>query len=152
MKIDIETIKQLAENVEKYNLEEVTLEVEGTKITLKKEAVAQMAVQAIPQMVAAPAAAPKAVKKAEAVKESADEDKYDAVTSPMVGTFYASPAPGAAAFVTEGTQVNVGDTLCIVEAMKLMNEVKANKAGKIVKVLKADGEGVVKGDKLFLID
>lgn len=151
MKIDIETIKQLAENVEKYNLEEVTLEVEGTKITLKKEAVAQMAVQAMPQMVAAPVAA-KAVKKAEAVKESADEDKYDAVTSPMVGTFYASPAPGAAAFVTEGTQVNVGDTLCIVEAMKLMNEVKANKAGKIVKVLKADGEGVVKGDKLFLID
>ncbi len=151
MKIDIETIKQLAENIEKYNLEEVTLEVEGTKITLKKEAVAQMAVQAMPQMMAAPAA-PKAVKKAEAVKESADEDKYDAVTSPMVGTFYASPAPGAAAFVTEGTQVNVGDTLCIVEAMKLMNEVKANKAGKIVKVLKTDGEGVVKGDKLFLID
>ncbi len=151
MKIDIETIKQLAENIEKYNLEEVTLEVEGTKITLKKEAVAQMAVQAMPQMVVAPAA-PKAVKKAEAVKESADEDKYDAVTSPMVGTFYASPAPGAAAFVTEGTQVNVGDTLCIVEAMKLMNEVKANKAGKIVKVLKTDGEGVVKGDKLFLID
>ncbi len=151
MKIDIETIKQLAENIEKYNLEEVTLEVEGTKITLKKEAVAQMAIQAMPQLVAAPAA-PKAVKKAEAVKESADEDKYDAVTSPMVGTFYASPAPGAAAFVTEGTQVNVGDTLCIVEAMKLMNEVKANKAGKIVKVLKTDGEGVVKGDKLFLID
>lgn len=151
MKIDIETIKQLAENIEKYNLEEVTLEVEGTKITLKKEAVAQMAVQAMPLM-AAPAAAPKAVKKAEAVKESADEDKFDAVTSPMVGTFYASPAPGSAAFVTEGTQVNVGDTLCIVEAMKLMNEVKADRAGKIVKVLKADGEGVVKGDKLFLID
>lgn len=151
MKIDIETIKQLAENIEKYNLEEVTLEVEGTKITLKKEAVAQMAVQAMPQMMAAPAA-PKAVKKAEAVKESADEDKYDAVTSPMVGTFYASPAPGAAVFVKEGSEVKVGDTLCIVEAMKLMNEVKADRAGKIVKVLKADGEGVVKGDKLFLID
>ncbi len=151
MKIDIETIKQLAENIEKYNLEEVTLEVEGTKITLKKEAVAQMAVQAMPQMMAAPAA-PKAVKKAEAVKESADEDKYDAVNSPMVGTFYASPAPGAAAFVKEGSEVKVGDTLCIVEAMKLMNEVKADRAGKIIKVLKTDGEGVVKGDKLFLID
>lgn len=150
MKIDIETIKQLAENIEKYNLEEVTLEVEGAKITLKKEAIAQMAVQAMPQMVAAQA--PKALKKAEAVKEESADDNFDAITSPMVGTFYGSPAPGAAPFVKEGSEVKVGDTLCIVEAMKLMNEVKANRAGKIVKTLKADGDGVVKGDKLFLID
>lgn len=150
MKIDIETIKKLAENIEKYNLEEVTLEVEGTKITLKKEAVAQMAVQAVPQtmMSAAPvkaAAAPKAA-------VEAPEDNFEAITSPMVGTFYGSPAPGSPAFVTEGTEVKVGDTLCIVEAMKLMNEVKANRSGKIVKVLKGDGDGVTKGDKLFLID
>ena len=150
MKIDIETIKQLAENIEKYNLEEVTLEVEGTKVTLKKEAVAQMAVQAVPQMVAAPAA-PKAAKKV-AVKEEPAEDKHEAITSPMVGTFYASPAPGAEPFVKEGTEIKAGDTLCIVEAMKLMNEVKAAKSGKIVKILKADGDGVAKGDKLFLID
>jgi len=148
MKIDIETIKKLAENIEKYDLEEVTLEVEGTKITLKKEAVAQMAVQAVPQaamMSAAPAKAPQAA-------VEAPEDKFEAITSPMVGTFYSSPAPGSPAFVSEGSEVKVGDTLCIVEAMKLMNEVKANRSGKIVKVLKGDGDGVTKGDKLFLID
>jgi len=141
MKIDIATIKELAENIEKYNLEEVTLEVDGTKVTLKKEAVAQM-VQAAPQMTAAPAA-PKADTK---------DENLEAVTSPMVGTFYGSPAPGADPFVTVGSEVKVGDTLCIIEAMKLMNEVKATKSGKIAKILKVDGNGVAKGDQLFLMD
>lgn len=151
MKIDIATIKELAENIEKYNLEEVTLEVDGTKVTLKKEAVAQM-VQAAPQMTAAPAA-PKAVaKKAAAPKADTTDENLEAVTSPMVGTFYGSPAPGADAFVTVGSEVKVGDTLCIIEAMKLMNEVKATKSGKIAKILKEDGNGVAKGDKLFLMD
>ncbi len=149
MKIDLNTIKELAENIEKYNLEEVTLEVEGAKVTLKKEAVKQMVTQAVAQEVVQVAAAPK---KSAEVKSEAEETNYDAITSPMVGTFYASPAPGADAFVTVGSVVKEGDTLCIVEAMKLMNEVKANRSGKIVKVLKKDGDSVAKNDKLFLID
>lgn len=148
MRIDIDTIKKLAENIEKYNLEEVTLEVEGTKITLKKEAITQMAVQAVAQPVTA---VPAQVAAAPAVAAETEEENYEAITSPMVGTYYGSPAPGAAAFVNVGSEVKAGDTLCIVEAMKLMNEVKADKSGKIVKILKSDGEGVAKNDKLFLI-
>lgn len=150
MKIDIATIKELAENIEKYNLEEVTLEVDGVKLTLKKEAVAQM-MQTAPQVVTTQA--PKAVaKKTVPAADTKAEDTLDAVTSPMVGTFYSSPAPDADVFVKVGTEVNAGDTLCIIEAMKLMNEVKATKSGRIAKILKADGNGVAKGDKLFLMD
>ncbi len=152
MRIDIDTIKKLAENIEKYNLEEVTLEVEGTKVTLKKEAVAQMAVQAVAQPVAATPVAVAAAPTGAAPAAEPEEDSYESITSPMVGTFYASPAPGAAPFVAIGSEVKTGDTLCIVEAMKLMNEVKADKSGKIVKILKSDGEGVAKNDKLFHID
>lgn len=148
MKIDIETIRQLAENIEKYKLEEVTVEVDGTKVTLKKEAIVQMR-EAIPQV---EQASIKSVTKKAKVAEVVEEDKYEAITSPMVGTYYASPAPGSPVFISEGTEVKAGDTLCIVEAMKLMNEVKASRSGKIVKILLKDGEGVKKGDKLFLID
>ena len=113
MKIDIQTIKQLAENIEKYNLEEVTLEIEGTKLTLKKEAVVQM-IQTAPQTVVSHT--PKTIKKTKVTTENIIEDKFDSIPSPMVGTFYSSPAPGAAIFVKEGTEVKVGDTLCIIEA------------------------------------
>ena len=150
MKIDIATIKELAENIEKYNLEEVTLEVDGVKLTLKKEAVTQM-MQTAPQVVttqAPRAVAPKAV----AVADTSDDDTLEAVLSPMVGTFYSSPSPDADVFVKVGTEVKAGDTLCIIEAMKLMNEVKATKSGRIAKILKVDGNGVAKGDKLFLMD
>lgn len=149
MKIDIATIKELAENIEKYNLEEVTLEVDGVKLTLKKEAVAQM-IQTAPQIVTTQA--PKALVPKAAVADINTDDTLEAVISPMVGTFYSSPSPDADVFVKVGTEVKAGDTLCIIEAMKLMNEVKATKSGRIAKILKVDGNGVAKGDKLFLMD
>ena len=86
--------------------------------------------------------------KQEEVKE---EVEGEVITSPMVGTFYKSSAPGNPPFVAEGQSVSSGETLCIIEAMKLMNEVKAHKNCTIVKILVEDGELVKKGDKLFVI-
>ncbi len=149
MKIDVKTIRELAENIEKYNLQEVTVESEGAKVTLKREIAAAETVYVNAAPAASmPASAPKtAAPAAETVEES-----YEAITSPMMGTFYRAPTPDSPDFVKEGQEVKQGDTLCIVEAMKLMNEIKASRDGKIVKILLEDGAPVVKGDQLFLID
>ena len=74
------------------------------------------------------------------------------VTSPMVGTFYRAPSPGATPFVEVGAEVNVGDTLCIIEAMKMFNEIEADKAGTVRAILKENGEPVEYGDPLFVIE
>lgn len=157
MKIDTKLIKELAGDIEKYNLEEITLESEGTKVTLKRETVSVLPSVVQPSMVSvassAPAVKANISKPAGAVEESAaDTGTHASIDSPMIGTFYKSPAPGAEAFIKEGDTVSMGDTLCIVEAMKLMNEVKADKSGKVVKILVEDGKPVKKGEKLILID
>jgi acetyl-CoA carboxylase biotin carboxyl carrier protein len=79
------------------------------------------------------------------------EEKLHEVKSPIVGTFYDSPSPGSPAFVKIGDQVNVGDTLCIVEAMKLMNEIEADAAGEVVKRIASSGQPVEYGQPLFAI-
>lgn len=149
MKIDVKAIKELSENIEKYGLEEITLESEGTKISLKREVEKEVVthVAAEPRVVAA---APKKVVKAKA--KEVETKNYDSIKSPMVGTFYGAPSPDADTFVKEGQIVEVGDILCIVEAMKLMNEVKAEKKCKIVKVVLTDGAPVTKGADLFLVE
>ena len=80
------------------------------------------------------------------------EDEGHVVTSPMVGTFYAAPAPGASPFVQIGDRIKAGDTLCIIEAMKMMNQIEADKAGKIVSVLVKNGDPVEFGQPLFVIE
>ena len=104
----------------------------------------QMPVAAAPIAVAAPAAAQVAVAEPE-------DDGYN-VTAPMVGTFYASSAPGAAAYVQVGDRVNEGDTLCIIEAMKMMNQIEADVSGVIRSIRLQDGEPVEYGQSLFVID
>ncbi len=74
------------------------------------------------------------------------------VTSPMVGTFYRAPSPGASPFVEVGVEVNVGDTLCIIEAMKMLNEIEADKAGTVRAILRENGQPVEYGDPLFIIE
>jgi len=81
-----------------------------------------------------------------------DEDKYHKITSPLVGTFYRAPAPGAPPFVNEGDNVTVGQTLCIVEAMKVMNKITSDVNGKIVKIIPENAQPVKQGDVLFLIE
>ena len=153
MKIDLKMIKDLAESIEKYNLNEVVVESEGAKITLKKENKVAQPEQVIVAKTPAVTAAVDFVQEEVAPKqeEVKEEVEREVITSPMVGTFYKSSAPGNPPFVAEGQSVASGETLCIIEAMKLMNEVKAHKSCTIVKILVEDGELVKKGDKLFII-
>ena len=153
MKIDLKMIKDLAESIEKYNLNEVVVESEGAKVTLKKENKVVQPEQVIVAKTPAVTAAVDFVQEEVAPKQEEVKEEVEGqlITSPMVGTFYKSSAPGNPPFVAEGQSVSSGETLCIIEAMKLMNEVKAHKNCTIVKILVEDGELVKKGDKLFVI-
>jgi acetyl-CoA carboxylase biotin carboxyl carrier protein len=104
-------------------------------------------------MASAPAAAPAAAAPPSAAAQLADEleEKLHEVKSPIVGTFYESPSPGAPPFVKVGDQVEVGQVLCIVEAMKLMNEIEADVAGEVVKRIASSGQPVEYGQALFSI-
>ena len=142
--MDIRKIKKLIELVEESGITELEVqEEEGTvRISRAAPAVAPAAIQyaAAPVApVAAPAAAPVAAAPAEA---PAAEISGHQVRSPMVGTFYRSPSPEAKAFVEVGQTVKVGDALCIVEAMKMMNRIEADKAGVVRAILVNDGEAV----------
>lgn len=146
MKIDIETINELAQNIDKYNLNEIVIESEGKKIVLKKENLKAVNSFTAPVQEQVMEEIPK-----EETEVKENEDTLEYILSPMVGTFYTSSAPGNPAFVRIGTEVGMGETVCIIEAMKLMNEVKAEKNCKIIKILVEDGQVVKKGDKLFAI-
>lgn len=150
MKIDVKIIKDLAENIEKFNLNEITLESEGVKLVLKKEKPVKVESIQVQQPVVQQHV--NIVEESEVVEESKEHLGEDFILAPMVGTFYRASAPGNPNFVEEGDEVVLGETLCIIEAMKLMNEVKSTRKCKIVKILVEDGQIVKKGDKLFVIE
>ena len=152
--MDIRKIKKLIELVEESGITELEVqEEEGTvRISRAAPAVAPAAIQyaAAPVApVAAPAAAPAAAAPAEA--PAAEISGYQ-VRSPMVGTFYRSPSPEAKAFVEVGQTVKVGDALCIVEAMKMMNRIESDKAGVVKAILVNDGEAVEFDQPLIVIE
>ena len=152
--MDIRKIKKLIELVEESGITELEVqEEEGTvRISRAAPAVAPAAIQyaAAPVApVAAPAAAPAAAAPAEA---PAAEVSGHQVRSPMVGTFYRSPSPEGKAFVEVGQTVKVGDALCIVEAMKMMNRIEADKAGVVKAILVNDGEAVEFDQPLIVIE
>lgn len=152
--MDIRKIKKLIELVEESGITELEVqEEEGTvRISRAAPAVAPAAIQyaAAPVAPAAPpAAAPVAAAPAEA---PAAEISGHQVRSPMVGTFYRSPSPEAKAFVEVGQTVKVGDALCIVEAMKMMNRIEADKAGVVKAILVNDGEAVEFDQPLIVIE
>ena len=152
--MDIRKIKKLIELVEESGITELEVqEEEGTvRISRAAPAVAPAAIQyaAAPVApVAAPAAAPAAAAPAEA---PAAEISGHQVRSPMVGTFHRSPSPEAKAFVEVGQTVKVGDALCIVEAMKMMNRIEADKAGVVKAILVNDGEAVEFDQPLIVIE
>jgi len=149
--MDIRKIKKLIELLEESGLAELEISEGEESVRIARfsqgpQAAAQgppLVMQA--QSAPAPAAAPAAV----APAEQRDENL---VTAPMVGTFYASPAPGAKAFVEIGQEVRVGQVLCIIEAMKMMNQIESERAGKVVAVLAKNGEPVEFGQPLFAIE
>ena len=150
--MDIRKVKKLIELLEESQVAEIEIH-EGEE-SVRISRVAPQAVAA-PQFVqAAPAAMPAAAPAPEAAPAAAEPSTPEGhhVASPMVGTFYESPSPGAKAFVEVGQQVNAGDTLCIIEAMKMLNQIEADKAGKITARLVENGQPVEFGQSLFVID
>lgn len=155
--MDIRKIKKLIELVEESGITELEVqEEEGTvRISRAAPAVAPAAVQyaAAPAVAPTPAAAPaQAPTAATSAPAASDELSGHLVRSPMVGTFYRSPSPEAKAFVEVGQSVKVGDALCIVEAMKMMNRIEADKAGVVKAILINDGDAVEFDEPLIVIE
>lgn len=143
--VPMEELRRIVKLMKDNDLSYFQFEKDGFKVKLRRGAEQVFAAPAAyaPAPVAAPSApaAPVAVAKPEGTE----------ITSPMVGTFYASPSPGAEAFVKVGDTVSVGQTICIIEAMKVMNEIKAEKSGVVSAVVAEDGMPVQFGATLFLL-
>ena len=149
--MDIRKIKKLIELVEESGITELEVSEEEGTVRISRAAPVASPVAA-PQQVATPAApAPHAVPAAETTTSSSDVSGH-AVLSPMVGTFYRSPSPDAKPFIEVGQQVKVGDALCIVEAMKMMNRIESDKAGVVKAILVNDGQAVEFDQKLVIIE
>ena len=148
MKLDTEFIEKLAKIVSSNGLTEISLEDEGQAITIRKEN-QEVMVAAPVQQVSAVSVEPKT-----AVEEPKQEKAVTgyAITSPMVGTFYSSPSPDAEAFVEIGSTVNKGDVVCIIEAMKLMNEIKSDFSGKVTQICVKNGDPIEYGQVLMYVD
>ena len=156
--MDIKEIQNLIKFVAKSGASEVKLEMEDVKITIRtgssktETTIVQAAPMAGVPQVAAPVAQPVAVAPEAAPKAESDDSKYITVKSPIIGTFYRKPAPDKPNFVEVGSDISVGDTVCVIEAMKLFNEIESEVSGKIVKVLVDDSSPVEFDQPLFLVD
>lgn len=169
--MEINEIQDLIKFVAKSGVSEVELETEGFKIVIKTGASPKgkndqpTYIQAMPmatqmpqmqqQQQAAPAPqqqAQPAAPAAPAPKAASDDSKYVTIKSPMIGTFYRSPGPDKGAFVNIGDEIKTGKVICIIEAMKLFNEIESEVSGKIVKVLVDDASPVEYDQPLFLVD
>jgi acetyl-CoA carboxylase biotin carboxyl carrier protein len=150
--MDIRKIKKLIELVEESGINELEIS-EGEESVRISRGAAVMQTAPLMQTAPAPAPAPLAVAAAPAVETAAPEKPSGhIVRSPMVGTFYASASPDAPVFVEVGQHVNAGDTLCILEAMKMMNQIEADKSGVIKEIL-ANNEDAIEFDQpLFIIE
>ena len=166
--MNLKEIQNLIKFVAKSGASEVDLEMDGVKITIKTPAGDEGKTETIIQQVpvgapapaqAAPAPAPAAQPAAPApaadsgnAKAEESNDNYITINSPMIGTFYRRPSPDKDLFVNVGDSVKEGDIVCIIEAMKLFNEIESEVSGKIVKVLVEDSTPVEYGQPLFLVD
>jgi len=153
--MDIKQIQDLIKFVSKSGVNEVSIEEKDFKITIKTNQEPTYVTATVPAAapaVAAPQAAPAPVAAAPAAPAADDSSKYITVKSPIIGTFYRSPGPDKAVFVNVGDEIAPGKVLCIVEAMKLFNEIESEVSGKIVKILVNDAQPVEYDQPLFLVD
>ncbi len=150
--MDIRKVKKLIELLEESDIAEIEIH-EGEE-SIRISCNSSAAVMAMPAYAPPPvaAAAPAPAAEPASTAESPAEIEGHVVKSPMVGTFYESSSPGTKAFVTIGQSVQVGDTLCIIEAMKILNQIEADKAGTVVKMLAENGSAVEYDQPLFVID
>jgi acetyl-CoA carboxylase biotin carboxyl carrier protein len=152
--MDIRKVKKLIELLEESGVAEIEIKEGEESVRISRHGSAPMTTYVSAPPAAAPVAAPSApvalAAPSPAVETAPRADTT--VTAPMVGTFYASPAPGAKAFVEIGTEVKIGQTLCIIEAMKMMNQIESDKSGKVVSVLVKNGDPVEFGQTLFVVE
>ena len=150
--MDIRKIKKLIELLEESGIAELEIKEGEESVRISRNSNAAVAAAPIMPAVAAapvPAAVPEA---AESSPTPAADTSGHRVKSPMVGTYYSSPSPTSGPFVKVGQKVNVGDTLCIIEAMKMMNQIEADKGGTIRQILVENGQPVEFDQELFIID
>ena len=140
--MDIRKVKKLIELLEESDINEIEIKEGEESVRISRASPAMMMAAAAPIMQAAPVAAVAAVAAPVAAAPSAPAISGHAVASPMVGTFYRCPSPGAPAFSEVGQTVKEGDVICIIEAMKMMNQIEADKSGTITAILVEDGEAV----------
>ena len=155
MKFESDYIEKLAKIIADNDLTEISLEDGEQAITIRKDLPEVNMVASAPAVAAVPQSAPVAPAQASAPAQAPaakEEVKGKAITSPMVGTFYAASSPDAAPFVEVGSTVNVGDVVCIIEAMKLMNEIKAEQAGKVVQICVKNGDPIEFGQVLMYVE
>lgn len=159
--MDIKEIQSLIKFVAKSGASEVKLEMEDIKITIRtgdsSTAPETTIVQQIPMAQAPMAAAPAPVAVEAPASPAApapaeDDSKYITIKSPIIGTFYRKPSPDKPSFVEVGQDINKGDVLCVIEAMKLFNDIESEVSGKIVKILVDDSSPVEFDQPLFLVD
>ncbi len=158
--MDLNYIKKIVKLVDESGVDEIEIEEEGSKIRVSKarhNSSAAPVPQLIPQQPVyaqpAPAQSASAVPEAApAAAPKAEGSKYHEVRSPIVGTFYSAPAPNADPYVQVGSSVQPGTVICIIEAMKLMNEIESDIAGKVVQVLAQNGQPVEYNQPLFLVE
>jgi acetyl-CoA carboxylase biotin carboxyl carrier protein len=160
--MDIRKIKKLIELLEESGIAEIEIKEGEEAVRISRLPVGGASVQALPPVAsgaalpaAAAAAAPAPATAGLAGAEGAapkPKPSEHVITAPMVGTFYASPSPGAKAFVEIGDEVKVGQVLCIIEAMKMMNQIEADKAGRISSIMAHNGDPVEFGQPLFVVE
>jgi acetyl-CoA carboxylase biotin carboxyl carrier protein len=157
--MDIREIQNLIKFVSKAEVSEVKYKTKDFEITIKTPLAGNESVNYIaqPPMYSAPAAAPQAAPQANAVSEKpaevvADDSKFLTIKSPMIGTFYRKPSPDKDVFVNVGDEVTTGKVVCVIEAMKLFNQIESEISGKIVKILVDDATPVEYDQPLFLVD
>jgi acetyl-CoA carboxylase biotin carboxyl carrier protein len=160
--MDIRKVKKLIELLEESGIAEIEISEGEESVRISRYPTGAAAAQ--PQFVhyapapaqqaapVAPLPATQVSQQASAAPAAAANRADNTVTAPMVGTFYSSATPGAKAFVDIGSEVNIGDTLCIIEAMKMMNQIESDKAGRVTGVLVKNGEPVEFGQPLFIIE
>ncbi|MBS1112065.1 MAG: accB [Nitrospirae bacterium] len=144
--MELDEIKKLMELLKDTDITELQIEREGSKLKIRREKFFS------DFNVPPPAREPEAPEQKEPKEESAEQQGLMTVTSPIVGMFFRSPSPDAPHFVEEGSIVKKGQVLCIIEAMKLMNEIESDSDGVISKVLVENGQPVEYGEPLFLIE
>ncbi|HID44935.1 MAG TPA: acetyl-CoA carboxylase biotin carboxyl carrier protein [Chromatiaceae bacterium] len=149
--MDIRKVKKLIELLEASNIAEIEIHEGEESVRISRHgtlpAPAPVAVAA-----AAPAPAPTATAAAPAEEQAEPEMEGHIIHSPMVGTFYRAPNPGAKPFINEGQSVNAGDTLCIIEAMKILNQIESDKSGVVKRILVENGQPVEYNQPLFIIE